>query len=242
MSEVHTKTKSPRAGQILDAARALFAEAGYEATSIAGIAKIVGVADGAIYRHFASKREILHQVILGFYEPLVDSATDALHDISDPHDRLRVLVRRNLTAFAQDPLVCRLIIAEARVLDGYYESEVADLSRRYTALAVDAVQEGIDTGLFRGDIDAASVRDVLFGAMEHMSWAALTGRGPLDIDKSTATIMSLVIDGISNKKRPTDADAARASTVLGGQLDRLESLIDRIESGKFKASSAGTSQ
>jgi len=232
VSDVHTKYRSTRAGQILDAARALFAEAGYEATSIAGIAKIVGVADGAIYRHFASKREILHQVILGFYEPLVDSAALALRDISDPRDRLQVLVRRNLAAFAEDPLVCRLIIAEARVLDGYYESEVADLSRRYTSLAVDAVQEGIDTGLFRGDIDAASVRDVLFGAMEHMSWAALTGRSPLDIDTSTATIMAIVINGISNEKLTTDADGSSTAAKLCSQLDRLESLIDRVESGE----------
>ena len=44
-------------------------------------------------------------------------------------DKLLSLVRRNLRAYADDPLVCRLIIAEARVLDGYYESSIAELSR-----------------------------------------------------------------------------------------------------------------
>lgn len=214
-------TQPTRAEQIVTAARSLFSEAGYEATSIAGIARLAGVADGAIYRHFESKRAILHHVIRGFYEPLVTSATEAVIDVADPRDRLRILIRRNLRAYAEDPLVCRLIIAEARVLDGYYESTVADLSRRYTALAVDAIVDGVEGGLFRADINPATVRDTLFGAMEHMAWASLTGRGSLNADDATEALMSMMLDGITTNARPTPP--------LDRQLDRLEALVDRIE-------------
>jgi len=210
-----------RAEQIVDAARELFADAGYEATSIAAIARKVGVADGAIYRHFESKRDILHGVIAGFYGPLVESATRNVRDISDPRDRLRALVRTNLTAFAQDPLVCRLIIAEARILDGYYESSIADLSRRYTALALDAINDGIELGLLRDDIAPTLVRDMLFGAMEHTAWGALTGHGTIDINVITDSLMSLALGGIAADE-PTGAG-------LGEQLDRLETLVSRFE-------------
>lgn len=224
MRIVHIEPATPpptRREQIVAAARSLFARHGYEGTSIAAIARAVGVADGAIYRHFESKRDILHAVIAGFYEPLVAEADRAVGEITDPRDRLRILVRRNLTAYADDPLVCRLIIAEARVLDGYYESTIADLSRRYTALAVDAVRDGIALGIFRADVAPTVVRDVLFGAMEHLAWATLTGHGSIDIDGATTTLIDLVLEGIA---------APREEPVrLGDQLDRLESLVDRFE-------------
>ena len=218
-----TRTSEPtsRAGQIIEAARDLFAEAGYEATGITAIARKVGVADGAIYRHFESKRDILYGVIAGFYGPLVESATHIVRDIRDPTDRLRALVRTNLTAFAQDPLVCRLIIAEARILDGYYESSIADLSRRYTALALDAITDGIELGLLRDDIAPTLVRDMLFGAMEHIAWGALTGHGSIDIDGVTDSLMSLALGGI--------AVAEPNGVALGEQLDRLETLVSRFE-------------
>ena len=45
--------------RILDAARSLFAERGYRATSMRQIAARVGITDPGLYYHFASKREIL---------------------------------------------------------------------------------------------------------------------------------------------------------------------------------------
>jgi len=220
------------------AARDLFAASGYDGTSIAAIARAVGVVDGAIYRHFESKRDILHAVIAGFYQPLIASAAMAVAGVAGPRDRLRALVRHNLIAYTEDPAVCRLIIAEARVLDGYFESEVADFGRRYTALAVDAVRDGIAAGVFRPDIAPAVVRDVLFGAMEHMAWAALTGHGTIDIERATDTLMSTVVDGISADRVPArsssddwNGDPLANPDRLSNQLDRLETLVSQLEAG-----------
>ncbi len=44
---------------LLAAALALFAERGYEATSIEEIARRAGVAVGSFYQHVASKRQVL---------------------------------------------------------------------------------------------------------------------------------------------------------------------------------------
>lgn len=238
-SSVALPNSSPtRSEQIVAAARELFAASGYDGTSIAAIARCVGVADGAIYRHFESKRDILHAVIAGFYEPLIASASTAVSGVTDPRDRLRVLVRHNLIAYTEDPAVCRLIIAEARVLDGYFESEVADLGRRYTALAVAALRDGVAAGVFRADIAPAMVRDVLFGAMEHMAWGALTGHGTIDIERTTDTLMSTIVDGISAGSSGASPDEAPAhcqtppfAEQLGDQIDRLETLLSRLEAG-----------
>lgn len=49
----------PTRQRILAAARELFTQHGYHGTSTRKLAALVGITEGAIFRHFASKREIL---------------------------------------------------------------------------------------------------------------------------------------------------------------------------------------
>jgi len=83
------RRSSQRSIEILEAARTLFAEKGFDGTSISDIAGSVGVADGAIYKHFASKRALLFEVIRAFYEPVIELASQTVTGIPDVRGRLR---------------------------------------------------------------------------------------------------------------------------------------------------------
>ncbi len=54
--------------RIVAAAVALFAEQGFDATSVTEVVARAGVAKGALYHHFASKDDLLYEV----YRELVD--------------------------------------------------------------------------------------------------------------------------------------------------------------------------
>lgn len=201
------------ADRILDAAREVFTARGYEAASISAIARRAGVAEGTIYKHYASKRDLLEAVIRAFYEPLIDETARIAAGIADVRERLRFLVRQQLRAFAERPDLCRLVVAEGRRLDGYHRSGLAELNRRYTALAVDAVRQGQRRGDLRDDLDPGLVRDVLYGAVEHAAWKAVSGVGRLEVDATAEAIASLLLDGIS------------ARTTLEDRVARLERLV-----------------
>ena len=49
--------------EILDTALELFSQEGYEATSISRIAEAVGIRKASLYSHFASKQEILDEIV-----------------------------------------------------------------------------------------------------------------------------------------------------------------------------------
>src|SRR5918996_6303591 len=69
-------TGSERREQILGVARAIFAEKGYEATSVEEIAQRAGISKPVVYEHFGGKE--------GLYAVLVDREVRALLDgISD---------------------------------------------------------------------------------------------------------------------------------------------------------------
>ncbi|MBO9524338.1 MAG: TetR/AcrR family transcriptional regulator [Nocardioidaceae bacterium] len=72
---VSSATASPRSGtrdRILDAALALFAEKGYEATSMREIAEQLGITKPALYYHFDSKEDIV-RALLADIETQVDA-------------------------------------------------------------------------------------------------------------------------------------------------------------------------
>mgnify|MGYP002519391173 CR=1 FL=1 len=50
-------------GRILETALALFAQSGYLGTSMSDIAMELGITKGALYKHYASKREILDSIV-----------------------------------------------------------------------------------------------------------------------------------------------------------------------------------
>jgi AcrR family transcriptional regulator len=52
-----------RRGQIVQAARRLFAEHGYPQTTTRQLAKAVGVSDALMYRHFENKQDVLRAVV-----------------------------------------------------------------------------------------------------------------------------------------------------------------------------------
>ena len=86
---------------LLQAALALFAEKGYEGTSVRDIARSVGLSESVLYAHFSSKRAIF-DAVLARLGPL--SAIDALNDLGDPDADppgfLRALVAREMTQWS----------------------------------------------------------------------------------------------------------------------------------------------
>lgn len=58
-----TKSVEERRQEIVDTAKKLFCQNGFDKTQISGISKEMGVAQGLIYHYFKSKMEILYAVI-----------------------------------------------------------------------------------------------------------------------------------------------------------------------------------
>ena len=75
------RTRRPRAerqAEILEAARAMFAERGYGASAVAEIAARAGVVEGTVYSYFERKRALLIAVMKCFYEELIADTESGL--------------------------------------------------------------------------------------------------------------------------------------------------------------------
>ena len=79
-----------RRAQLLDVGRSLFAERGYEGTSIEEIASRASVSKPVVYEHFGGKEGLYAVVVDREMTTLLDSITDALGEEAHP----RVILER----------------------------------------------------------------------------------------------------------------------------------------------------
>ena len=87
--------------RILDSAERLFAERGYDATTLREIAAEVGIQNPSLYKHFASKADIYQSVIDRAVRPILDEYWDTDDEIE-----------RVIALLTTHPNACRLILRE----------------------------------------------------------------------------------------------------------------------------------
>ena len=68
----------------------LFAQKGYQATTVRNIADKAGILSGSLYHHFDSKESIVDEILTSFFDELAAANQAALDKGGDPRD---ILVR-----------------------------------------------------------------------------------------------------------------------------------------------------
>lgn len=111
----------PTRKRILDSALELFAERGYEGTSIAEIERAAGLSpgSGALYRHFASKRELLDAALRERVEAM-QAVRDqvALGPLGDLRSELTMMARWGLAELERERLLVAIVMREGNRLPG----------------------------------------------------------------------------------------------------------------------------
>lgn len=205
---------------ILQAAREVFCEKGYEQALVSEIAARIGVVEGTVYKYFATKRELLLKVLEHWYEEMFGDYARDLAGVEGSRQRLQLLVWRHLRSLRDYPQLCRLMFLEFRIDSAYRGSRLYEMNRRYTQFLTEVIEEGVSAGVFRDDIDVALLRDMVYGGIEHHTWRFLANGGDFDIDRLAKSITDIVADGITRR---------RGAEALRLEAQRLLSLAETLE-------------
>ena len=130
--------------RLVRAALELFTAQGYYVTTTPLIAKKAGVAEGTIYRHFASKQQLLNELYRAaarWGQRLVKEA-DGLH--VGPREKLAELARSLIAGASREPAVARLFLIQRHgdLLDDESRKLARDFSLDLEALVAQAKAEG----------------------------------------------------------------------------------------------------
>jgi len=95
----HSRRAQATRDKLLDAARSLFAEKGFNLTSIDDITRRADVGKGTFYYHFSSWDEIIEALVIRMLNELLEAIEDNCRNISDPKDALDALIGAHIKFF-----------------------------------------------------------------------------------------------------------------------------------------------
>ncbi len=149
----------------------LFVEHGVAETSIRDVARAAGVAEGALYRHFAGKEDLVASLFLGHYLEFA-RALDRLQATSHgTRAKLDAMIRAFCRFFDEDPVLFRFLLF---VQHGQLAKVPAG-----AATPVDVLRAAIAAGMRAGEIpkaDAELATAMVIGLVLQTATAIVYGR------------------------------------------------------------------
>jgi len=149
-------------GQLIEVATRLFAEHGYEGTSIEAVLSAAGVSRGALYHHFAGKEALFEAVVSAVSEQVTVKLTETVQGCADPLDAMRTAALAWID-LAADPVIQRVVLVDAPSVLGWDRWRAMDDGR--TLGAMRAMLQAIS--------DSGRLPAELVGPFSHMILAAL---------------------------------------------------------------------
>ncbi|PRX97398.1 TetR/AcrR family transcriptional regulator [Allonocardiopsis opalescens] len=177
--------------RLLAAASRLFAQRGFESTSVQDVVEAAGVTKGAMYHYFRSKDDLLHEI----YRRLLTMQTQRLADFAAAEGPLP----ERLFAAASDVVQTSIanlddsviFFRSMHLLTNEHQTRVRAERRRYHELFRSLIEEGQRSGAFRDDIPAGIVTIHYFGSVHQLgTWYRPDGKmTPRELGEYYATLL-----------------------------------------------------
>ncbi len=179
---------------ILRVSSQVFAERGFEATSVREISRASGVSLSGLYYYFEGKQHLLYLIQSAAFTFVLDNLEARLASATDPTERLRILVLNHIEYFLAHPNEMKVLSHEEEALDEPYRERVQAIKRRYYALARE-IFESLTAGALTPGFNSRIAVLSLFGMM---NWPYKWYRPGIDPDAQdlTATIVGIFLHGV----------------------------------------------
>jgi AcrR family transcriptional regulator len=181
--------------RLLAEATRLFAERGYDRTSVQEIVEAAGVTKGALYHYFGSKDDLLHEI----YGRVLRLQTDRLNAIA----ARSTPVRERLAEAAADVVVTsiqnlddtKIFFRSMHQLSPEKQKAVRAERRHYHETFRSLVEEGQRDGHFRPEPRPDLVVDFFFGSVHHLgTW--YHADGPLAAEQVASEFSDLLLHSV----------------------------------------------
>ena len=192
-----TPQPATRRGELLELAAAMFAERGLRATTVRDIADSAGILSGSLYHHFKSKEQMVEEVLRDFLDWLFARYQEIVETEPNPLERLKGLFMASFEAIEHRHAQVVIYQDEAKRLSSLPQFDFVDIrNKEQRKMWLDLLNEGIEQGCFRPDIDV----DVVYRFIRDTTWVSVRWYqpgGPLTAEEVGRQYLSIVLGGIS---------------------------------------------
>lgn len=178
---------------LLHSAR-IFAEDGFEGTSIRDISRATGISLSGLYYYFDSKQRLLYLIQNNTFSFIVQRLQERLTGCETPAARLRCLVQNHIEYFLAHPNEMKVLSHEEKALDEPFRQEIAAIKRKYVALA----RKIFDEVVVESPSPGLNARVAVLSLFGMMNWVYQWHKPASDpgAEELTDTIVGIFLHGV----------------------------------------------
>lgn len=189
---------SARREELTRIAARLFAERGYQGTSLADLAGELGIQKPSLYHHIESKEDLLWEVArdgaAAFHAALDEVPADA-----GATERIRLALRAHLGVVSAQLDVATVFVREWRYLEGERRDAFVAERRRYEERIRALYREGVDSSELRTDLDVATAALIFLSTA---NWAYTWLRPGAETGALADRMFAVLLDGMRGYATP----------------------------------------
>jgi len=169
---------------------------GYRGASTKAIADRLMVRQGSLYYYFSSKEAALEEVCYRGVENFFANLGIIAAAEGGAAEKVRRIILAHLAPLRDQPGYMHVFLNQRQFLPPQSRRKIGALSHQYEQLVERIIQDGIDAGVFRADLDARLAALALIG-MGNSAVAWLGKRTPMSqIDAVASSFAAMFLAGI----------------------------------------------
>jgi AcrR family transcriptional regulator len=189
---------SARREELTRIAARLFAEQGYQGTSLADLAEALGVQKASLYHHIASKEDLLWEVAWDGAEAF-HAGLDAVPAAAPAAERIRLALRAHLAVVGQQLDVATVFVREWRYLSDERRARFLVERRRYEERIRELFRAGVEESQLRTDLDVSTAALLFLSAA---NWAYTWLRPGAPTAELADRLYAALLDGMRGYATP----------------------------------------
>jgi len=213
-----TKRGKRTTDNILAAAKEVFEEVGYEKATTAEISRRAQVAEGTLFLHFKSKIGLMQTMMIAFYRELYDEGLQQAVG-AEPIERLHKMLIHYIEKLEANWPIIKIFASHGRIGSPDSMEMFRNLNKYYTDLYVELFETLQNQDELKRSIRPQTIRDTLFGAMEHFAISQFVAGRAVDTTAFLEELWALVFEGILT-------DKSRSGIFLEQINQKLNHLLD----------------
>ena len=154
---------------ILKVATEVFAERGFNETTISPISQKARIAEGSIYHYFENKEDLLFSIPEERMENFLSGLHESLGGMEGALNKIRKLIWYHLNFYEKNRDYVLILVQNIRLKPNFTSTRAYALIRDFSRLLVRLIEKRKKEGAIRKNVDSKLLLDAILGSIEHVT-------------------------------------------------------------------------
>ena len=204
-------SKENTKNRIIESAKKLFADQGYQKTTVVDISRQAGLSEAALYDHFQGKEDLLLTIPDLWVSELIGNLKEQLFGIKGAINKLRKFLWWYLRRIEEAPLDAKIVYLFLKTNANFMKTDVYSNVKTLYSYLIEIFEEGRTSGEMKSDLNPYFARDIFIGTMEHLVTRWLLKERSYSLFDNLEEVFNLMIDGF----RANGSEPISGSEMMG---------------------------